>query len=123
MDQIERFAGYYISTLQLIARDINTSYEKCPILSEAERRKVLYEWNDTKTEYPSDRCVHQLFEEQAARTPETTALVFEDTSLSYGELNRRANQLAPYLRELGVQPDDRVGLCVERRIEVDVGLL
>src|SRR6202789_4038132 len=93
------------------------------VLSEGERHKVLYEWNDTAVEYPRDKCIHELFEEQVERTPDATAVVFEDTSLSYGELNRRANQLAHYLRELGVRPDVRVGICVERGLEMVVGLL
>jgi non-ribosomal peptide synthetase component F len=67
--------------------------------------------------------VHELFEEQAAKMPTAVAVVYEDQELSYGELNRRANQLAHYLRELGVRPDDRVALCVERSLEMIVGLL
>src|SRR6266702_3514862 len=81
------------------------------------------QWNDTAAEFPSDKCVHQLFEEQAAKAPEATAVVFEDAALTYGELNRRANQLAHYLRELGVRPDTRVALCVERGFEMIVALL
>ena len=93
------------------------------ILGTAERRQLLEEWNETATPYPADRCVHELFEAQVERTPEATAVVYEETSLSYGELNRRANQLAHYLRRLGVKPDDRVGICVERSLEMIVGLL
>ena len=76
-----------------------------------------------KAEYPGDRCVHELFEEQVAKTPEATAVVFEEDELSYAELNRRANQLAHYLRELGVKPDARVAICVERSLEMIVALL
>ena len=70
---------------------------------------------------PADKCVHQLFEEQVAKSPDATAVVFEEDALSYAELNRRANQLAHYLRELGVRPDDRVAICVERSLEMIVG--
>ena len=79
--------------------------DRLPLLTDAERHQVLYEWNETAAEYPQDQCVHELFEEQVGRTPEAVAVVFEEQQLSYGELNRRANQLAHYLRELGVRPD------------------
>ena len=68
-------------------------------------------------------CAHELFEEQVRKAPEAVAVVFEGEELSYGELNRRANRLAHYLRELGVKPDERVGICVERSLEMIVGLL
>ena len=76
-----------------------------------------------KPEYPREKCVHELFEEQVRRSPEATAVVFEEEELSYGELNARANRLAHYLRELGVKPDERVAICVERGFEMIVGLL
>ena len=93
------------------------------MLPQSERHQVLYEWNDTQVEFAADKCVHELFEEQVARTPDATALVFEDASLSYAELNRRANQLAHYLRTLGVKPDCRVAICVERGFEMIVALM
>ena len=71
----------------------------------------------------ASKCVHELFEEQVGRTPEAVAVVYEDEQLTYGELNRRANQLAHYLRELGVRPETRVAICVERGLEMVVGLL
>jgi amino acid adenylation domain-containing protein len=89
----------------------------------AERHRVLYEWNATGSEYPRDKCVHELFEEQVEKSPEAVAVVFEEEELSYGELNARANRLAHYLRELGVRPDDRVAICVQRSLEMVVGLL
>jgi amino acid adenylation domain-containing protein len=97
--------------------------ERLPILSEAERRQILFEWNDTRAEFPVDKCVHQLFEQQVARGPNETALVFEGASLSYAELNRRANRLAHYLIGLGVTPDARVAICVERGFEMVIALL
>jgi amino acid adenylation domain-containing protein len=84
---------------------------------------LLVEWNDTKAEFPRDRCLHELFEEQAARRPQAAAVTFEDRQLTYGELNSRANQLAHHLRALGVRPDTLVGICVERSLEMVVGLL
>jgi amino acid adenylation domain-containing protein len=92
-------------------------------MTAAERRQLLVDWNDTRVDYPRDKCVHQLFEEQVERTPDARAVVFEDQSLSYGELNRRANQLAHYLRKLGVGPDVLVGVCMERSLEMVIGLL
>jgi non-ribosomal peptide synthetase component F len=93
------------------------------ILPAAERQKLLVDWNATEAEYPKDVCVHQLFEAQVARDPAATAVVYEDQSLSYGELNLRANRLAHYLRTLGVGPDQPVAICVERSLEMVVGLL
>src|SRR5215212_10177343 len=92
-------------------------------MPEVERRQVLYEWNATEAEYPREKLVQELFEEQVEKTPDAVAVVYEDATLSYAELNRRANQLAHYLRELGVGPDQRVGICLERSLQMIVGLL
>ncbi|HET6978722.1 MAG TPA: amino acid adenylation domain-containing protein [Pyrinomonadaceae bacterium] len=94
-----------------------------PLLSAAERFQLLTEWNSTATEYPRHRCVHELFEEQAAREPEAQALLFEDESLTYRELNERANQLARRLRALGVGPEVTVGVLLDRSPELIVALL
>ncbi|WP_143328299.1 non-ribosomal peptide synthetase, partial [Caballeronia pedi] len=89
-----------------------------------ETRTLLVEtWNDTVAAYPEHLCIHQLFEQQVQRTPEAIALIFEDTSLTYAQLNARANQLAHHLIALGVRPEDRVALCVERGIGMVVALL
>jgi amino acid adenylation domain-containing protein len=93
------------------------------VLPDAERRQVLQAWNRTDAEYPADRCIHELFEAQAARTPDAVAVRFADESLTYAELNARANRLAHHLRGLGVGPDARVGVCVERSLEMLVSLL
>ena len=93
------------------------------VLSESERRQVVVEWNATETAYPKERCIHQLFEAQVERTPEAVAVVFEDHGLSYRVLNRRANQLAHHLQGLGVGPEVLVGICLERSVEMVVGLL
>ncbi|MEG3918023.1 amino acid adenylation domain-containing protein [Microcoleus sp. T3_A4] len=92
-------------------------------LTDTERHKLLVEWNNTTREYPQDKCIHQLFEEQVKRTPDAVAVVFEEQQLTYLELNARANQLAHYLQGLGVGPEVLVGICVERSIEMIVGLL
>jgi non-ribosomal peptide synthetase component F len=93
------------------------------VLSDDEREQLLVEWNDTAVEYPPEQCIHELFEAQVTRSPEAVALVYEAEQVSYGELNERANQLAHYLRELGVGAEGRVGICVERSVEMVVGLL
>src|SRR5262249_17349929 len=85
--------------------------------------QLLYEWNDTEVECLAEKCVHELFEEQVRKNPESTAVVCEGTSLSYGELNRRANQLAHYLRGLGLKPNSRIAICMERSLEIIEGLL
>jgi amino acid adenylation domain-containing protein len=94
-----------------------------PLLDEAERHRVLVEWNATEADYPQDKCVHELIEEQAARTPDAIAVVYESERLTCAELNARANRLAHHLRSLGVRPDDRVAICAERSLEMVIGLL
>jgi amino acid adenylation domain-containing protein len=93
------------------------------VLPEPERRQLLHAWNATATVYPHDMCVHELFETHVSRTPEATAVVYDETRLSYRELNTRANQLAHDLRARGVGPDERVGVCLERSIDMAVALL
>ena len=97
--------------------------EELNMLCEAERLAVLFEFNDTKKHYSTDRLVFQLFEQQAEQTPEAVAVVFDEQRLTYRELNERANQLAHYLRTKGVGPEVLVGLCVERSVEMVIGLL
>src|ERR1700720_2535871 len=84
---------------------------------------MSFESKINKKSYPLERCVHELFEEQGRRTPDAVAVVFENQQLTYGELNCRANQLGHYLQGLGVGPEVLVGICVERSIEMIVGLL
>jgi non-ribosomal peptide synthetase component F len=103
--------------------DDSQSVDRLPMLPKAEREQVVYGWNAPQEEYPGEQCVQELFEAQVERTPEGTAVVYQDRELSYAELNRRANRLAHYLRELGVRPDARVAICVERSLEMIVGVL
>ena len=93
------------------------------LLEAEERQRVLYDWNATRADYPQDCCAHELFEVQVKNTPEAVAVMFEDQQLTYGELNTKANQLAHHLRSLGVGPDVLVAICVERSLEMVVGLL
>ncbi len=93
------------------------------ILKPSDRHQLLFEFNQTQTDYPSDKCIHQIFAEQAADTPDNIAVVFENQQLTYQELNARANQLAHYLQTLGVKPETVVGICVERSLDMVVGML
>ncbi|HEX2328653.1 MAG TPA: non-ribosomal peptide synthetase [Candidatus Angelobacter sp.] len=92
-------------------------------LDEQQRHRVLFEWNETATRFPETTCVHELFADQARRTPDAVAISIGEYSLSYGDLERRANQLAHHLRELGVIPEVVVGLCTDRSLEMVIGLL
>lgn len=103
-------------------KDPGKSIAEVPILTEAERNRILYEWNDTRAEYP-DVCVHELFERQAAKTPDAAAVVFQGQQLSYRVLNERANQLGHYLRKRGIGPELLVGVSMERSPEMLIGLL
>src|SRR5947199_722230 len=94
-----------------------------PILTECEQKQLLEVWNATQSAYPAEQCVHQLFEEQARHGPEAIALVYENQTMTYGELNKRANQLAHRLQQLGVETEKCVGLCMDRSLEMVVGLL
>ncbi len=120
---IARWLGQFETLLRGIVAQPAQRLRELPLLSEAERRQVLVEWNQTHTDYPRNRCVHELFEAQAAQTPNAVAVVFEDKKLSYRELNRRANQLAHHLRRCGVEPRMNVGLCLDRSLEMVVGML
>jgi amino acid adenylation domain-containing protein len=120
---VERMAGHYLTLLEAVARDPEQRLSALPLLAEEERRQLLVAFNDTAADYPRDLCVHQLFEAQAAATPDSTALIFGEESLTYGELNRRANRLAHYLLSLGVGADAPVGLCLERSAGMVVAVL
>ncbi len=105
------------------AADASRSVRTLPLLGDDEREKVLRTWNATAKDFPAEAGIHALFEEQAARTPDAPALVYRHTALSYAELDRRANQLAHHLRELGVGPDVPVGLCTDRSLDLVIGAL
>jgi len=120
---IVRMAGHFQTLLEHAVANPDEHISRIPLLTEEERHQIVVEWNATGKDYPGERCVHELFEAEAARNPDATAVVFENAELTYGELNRRANQLARYLVRLGVGPNALVGLCVERSLEMVVGLL
>jgi len=120
---IARMMEQYGILLEAAAGDPNLSILRLPLMSESERNKVLVEWNDTKVEYPRDIPLHRLIEEQVEKTQDSPALVFDSESLTYRQLNDRANQLASYLRKQGVGPDVLVGVCAERSVELVLALL
>jgi len=122
-EQIQRICEYYVKTLTAMACEPLGRYETHSLLSEQERYQLLVEWNETKTNYPDDQCIHELFEAQVEQTPDAVAVVFADEIVTYHELNTKANQLAHYLRSFGVKPEVLVGICVERSVEMVVGLL
>jgi amino acid adenylation domain-containing protein len=112
----------FVAFLQNIVSDNNQPIAEVSLLDQAEYRKIMIEWNDTKVDYPRDRCIHQWFEDQAERTPDDLAVIFEEQQLTYREMNIRANQLAHYLRSIGVGPEVLVGIAVERSLEMVIGL-
>ncbi|MEH2114379.1 amino acid adenylation domain-containing protein [Nostoc sp.] len=120
---IERMTSHFVTLLEGIAANPEQQISQLPLLTQPEQQKLLVEWNDTQVDYPLHKCIHQLFEEQVELTPNAVAVEFENQQLTYNQLNCRANQLAHHLRSLGVGADILVGLCVERSLEMIVGLL
>ncbi|KAG0218908.1 hypothetical protein BGX31_011478, partial [Mortierella sp. GBA43] len=119
--------GYMRQALESLAKaledDIDIPMSDLEIIPAQERQLLLQTWNETQREYPEHLCIHHLFEQQVECTPEATAVVYMDQSLTYSELNTRANRLAHHLIRLGVQPDDPVAICVDRSFEMIVGVL
>ena len=118
-----RIAGHFITLLESIAANPEQRISNLPILTKPEQQQLLFEWNNTQSELPKNQCIHGLFEAQTERTPDAIAVVFDGEQLTYRELNRRANQLAHHLKSLGVKPEIPVGICVDRSLEMVVGLL
>ncbi|MGB7709692.1 MAG: amino acid adenylation domain-containing protein [Microcoleus sp.] len=120
---IKRMASHFENLLSAIVAAPDMTVNELPLLSKTERHQLLVEWNNTQTAYPQDKCIHQLFEEQVKITPNAIAVIFEEQQLTYLELNQKANQVAHHLQSLGVKPESLVGICVERSLEMIVGLL
>jgi amino acid adenylation domain-containing protein len=119
---MERMAGHWLVALERMVGDPETRIGEVSLLNGEERGQILVEWNRTEAEY-GQACLHELFEERVRRGPEAMAVEFEGQQLTYGELNRRANQLGHYLRKLGVGPEVRVGICMERSLAMVEALL
>jgi len=120
---VERMMRHFGRLMEQVAEDADLPISALALLDDAERAVVVDEWNRTEAEYPAGRCIHAVFEAQAARTPDAVAVRFEDSSLTYAELNARANRIAHHLLRRGVGPETRVGLCLERGMEMVAAIL
>ncbi|AYX31226.1 amino acid adenylation domain-containing protein [Burkholderia pseudomallei] len=116
LDGTSGVAAPGVVTPRIAVRDID-------VLPSEERHRLLVEWNDTAADYPQDQCLHRLFEAQAARYPDAIALIADGEPVGYAELNRRANRLARHLSARGLQPDQRVAICIDRGIDMVVAML
>ncbi|MBP5973791.1 amino acid adenylation domain-containing protein [Brasilonema sp. CT11] len=122
-ESIARMTSHFQTLLAAIIANPDQRIGELPLLSQRERHQLLVEWNDTYLPYPHSKCIFQLFEDQVEKTPNAVAVVYEEESLTYQQLNDRANQLAHYLQTLGVKPEILVGICVERSSLMIVGML
>lgn len=122
-ESITRITQHFQNLLQSVVANPKAPISQLNILTRAEQQQLLITWNDTHTNYPQNQCIHHLFETQAKHTPNAIALKYEDQLLTYQQLNSRANQLAHYLKNQGVGSETLVGICLERSIEMVIGLL
>jgi aspartate racemase len=120
---ITRMAGHFQTLLAGLVTNPDQPVATSPLLTEAERQQIVLEWNKTKVDYPHTESLVQLLETQVERSPEATAFIYAGQTLSYRELNARANQMAHYLQKLGVGPEVLVGICAERSLDMVIGLL
>ncbi|NER79863.1 MAG: amino acid adenylation domain-containing protein, partial [Leptolyngbya sp. SIO1D8] len=120
---INRMLGHLQVLLQGMVINPEMPLKDLSLLTHAEKHQLVREWNNTQVEYPSKWCIHQLFEAQVEKTPDAIAVVFENQQLTYQQLNQKANQLAHHLQSLGVGPEVLVGICMERSLEMVVGLV
>ncbi|MEH2172824.1 MupA/Atu3671 family FMN-dependent luciferase-like monooxygenase [Nostoc sp.] len=122
-DRIERMMGHLQTLLEGIVTNPDSPSATLPLLTNIEQQQLLVDWNQTSIDYPQHLCIHQWFEQQVEQTPEAIAVIFGNQTLTYRALNEKSNQLAHYLQSLGVQPETLVGICVERSLEMAIGLL
>ena len=120
---VERMMAHYQRLLESAVADPDRSVFVLPMLTLAEQQQMLVEWNDTAVAYPAHQTIHQLFEEQVTRSPHAPAVIFAEDTLTYGQLNRRANQLAHHLLSLGVGPETVVAISMNRSLDMAVGIL
>ena len=120
---VKRLINHYINVLEEVVKDSERPIWSLELLREGERKQIVEEWNATEIDYSREKLIHELFEEQVERNPHAVALVYEEQRLTYAELNARTNRLAHYLRTLGVGPEARVAICLERSLEMVVALL
>ncbi|NEU77735.1 non-ribosomal peptide synthetase [Nostoc sp. UIC 10630] len=122
-DTITRMLGHLVTLLENLIADVSQPLASLSMLTKVEQHQLLVDFNNTQADYPKNECIHHLFEEQVEKVPDALAVVFKDEQLTYRELNIRANQIAHYLQQLGVKPEVPVGICVERSLEMVIGLL
>jgi amino acid adenylation domain-containing protein len=120
---IARMQSQFITFLEGIVADSRQSLACLPLLSKTERHQITIDWNDTKADYLEDKCLHQLFEKKVQESPDRVAVVFAQQQLTYRELNEKADRLASHLQKLGVISETLVGICIERSLEMIIGLL
>ncbi|BBB93454.1 MAG TPA: non-ribosomal peptide synthetase [Methylomusa anaerophila] len=123
LSTIERMMGHYIKLVEKIVDQPSLALAEYSFLSQEEQDTILIDWNATQAEYPKEKTIHQLFEDQVERLPDNTAAIFEENSLTYRQLNDKANQLARVLREEGVTPNSIVAIMVARSLEMIIGLM
>ena len=122
-DRIERMAGHFQTLLEEIVANPKQLITKLPILSKSERLQIVELWNHTQVEYPIGQCLHQLFEQQVERTPESIAVICNSKRLTFSQLNTKANGVANHLQKLGVARETLIGICVERSLDLVAGIL
>ncbi|CAC5343228.1 MULTISPECIES: non-ribosomal peptide synthetase [Planktothrix] len=122
-ETIARMGGHFLQIIQTVIENPNIQLSQINLLTPEERDQLLIDWNNTQAEYPQDKCLHQLFEEQVKLNPNAIAVIFEDQKLTYQQLNKQANQLAHYLQEKGVNKEVLVGIFIERSLEMIIGIL
>ena len=122
-ESAEKLAERFVIFLKGIASTPNRTMDRLPISSDKEKKKLITDWNDTKTEYPKDQCIHKLIEEQAKQTPESVAVIDKKRQITYRELDDQSTKLALYLRSHGVQVGSFVGIFMDRSIDLVIGLL
>lgn len=119
---VEHLAGQFQTLLAAALANPETPIAELEIVSAAERQQIVVDWNQTNRDYELEHCIHLLFEQQVDRTPDSVAAVFQNEQLTFAELNRRANQVAAYLKGEGVGPETRVGICIEPSLEMIVAV-
>ncbi|QWI36290.1 amino acid adenylation domain-containing protein [Bacillus mycoides] len=122
-ETISRMWQHYITLLESVVNNPEQSISQLPMLTMEEKKQALLNWNNTNVEYPRERCIQDLFEEQVRQNPDAIALRYLEQSMTYSQLNQQANQLAHYLKKQGVTPQTMVGLCVERSMDMIIGIL
>ncbi|PTM58821.1 non-ribosomal peptide synthetase [Desmospora activa] len=122
-DAVKRMSNHFLNLLKAIADDPDQPINRMDMLTDTEKRQLLDEWNDTDVSYPSDKCLHELFQKQADLTPDAVAAIYKNKEITYGQLEQESNRLAHFLRERGIREDTCVGVYMDRSLELVTALL